>query len=93
MVQRVVRIIRSRKAKVNFLKITAVVNNKNNNFLSLMTLQYRHSMDLSMFSIYCMIKVFRDLAWEREILSLRIECEKRKRGCDWTGQLRYYEVH
>lgn len=37
--------------------------------------------------------VFRDVAWEREILSLRVECKKRKRGCDWTGQLRYYEEH
>ena len=32
MAQRVVRIIRSRKAKVNFLKIRAVVNNKNRQF-------------------------------------------------------------
>ncbi|XP_044163482.1 TNF receptor-associated factor 5-like isoform X2 [Acropora muricata] len=37
--------------------------------------------------------VFRDVAWERDILSLRVKCKKSKRGCDWTGQLRYYEKH
>ncbi|XP_078367851.1 TNF receptor-associated factor 3-like isoform X1 [Oculina patagonica] len=36
---------------------------------------------------------FRDVAWEREILSLRVKCKKKKRGCDWTGQLRHYEEH
>lgn len=46
-----------------------------------------------MFSIYCMIKVFRDVAWEREILSLRVKCKKRNRGCDWTGQLQKYKEH
>ena len=39
-----------------------------------------------------MIKVFRDVAWEREILSLRVKCNKSDRGCEWIGQLRYYEV-
>ncbi|XP_020603325.1 TNF receptor-associated factor 6-like [Orbicella faveolata] len=35
---------------------------------------------------------FRDVAWEREILSLRVKCKQNERGCDWTGQLRHYEV-
>ena len=39
-----------------------------------------------------MIKVFRDVAWEREILSLRVKCKQSDRGCEWIGQLRYYEV-
>ena len=39
-----------------------------------------------------MIKVFRDVAWERDILSLRVKCNKSDRGCEWIGQLRYYEV-
>ncbi|KAJ7355993.1 hypothetical protein OS493_027387 [Desmophyllum pertusum] len=30
---------------------------------------------------------FRDVAWERDILSLRVKCKKSGRGCDWTGQL------
>ncbi|XP_066021660.1 TNF receptor-associated factor 4-like [Pocillopora verrucosa] len=36
---------------------------------------------------------FRDVAWERDILSLRVKCKKSARGCDWTGMLRYYEDH
>ncbi|KAL9976212.1 hypothetical protein ACROYT_G013484 [Oculina patagonica] len=36
---------------------------------------------------------FRDLAWERDILSLRVKCDKSERGCDWTGQIRHYEEH
>ena len=38
------------------------------------------------------IQFFRDVAWEREILSLRVQCKKSERGCDWIGQLRHYEV-
>ena len=60
------------------------------NLLSLMTLQYRHSMSYSYFPF--MIKVFRDVAWEREILSLLVKCNHSDRGCEWVGQLRYYEV-
>lgn len=37
--------------------------------------------------------VFRDVACEREILSLRVKCNKSDRGCEWIGQLRYYEEH
>lgn len=33
------------------------------------------------------------MAWERDILSLRVKCKKSERGCDWTGMLRYYEDH
>ncbi|RMX45093.1 hypothetical protein pdam_00014026 [Pocillopora damicornis] len=36
---------------------------------------------------------FRDVAWERDILSLRVKCKMSERGCDWTGMLRYYEDH
>lgn len=36
---------------------------------------------------------FRDVAWERDILSLRVKCKMNERGCDWTGQLRHYESH
>lgn len=36
---------------------------------------------------------FRDVAWERDILSLRVKCKKNGRGCDWTGMLRHYEDH
>lgn len=37
--------------------------------------------------------VFYDVAYEREILSLRVKCKKNERGCDWTGELRQYEEH
>lgn len=36
---------------------------------------------------------FRDIAWERDILSLRVKCKMNVRGCDWTGELRHYESH
>ena len=32
------------------------------------------------------------MAWDREILSLRVKCKKNEQGCDWTGLLRHYEV-
>ena len=32
------------------------------------------------------------MAWERDILSLRVKCKKNEIGCDWIGQLRHYEV-
>ena len=40
----------------------------------------------------CLSQFFRDVAWERDILSLRVKCKKSERGCEWTGQLRHYEV-
>ena len=44
-------------------------------------------------SLYlCLLQFFRDVAWEREILSLRVNCKTNERGCDWTGQIRHYEV-
>ncbi|XP_022784910.1 TNF receptor-associated factor 6-like [Stylophora pistillata] len=36
---------------------------------------------------------FPDVAWERDILSLRVKCKKSARGCDWDGMLRHYEDH
>ncbi|XP_078367870.1 TNF receptor-associated factor 4-like [Oculina patagonica] len=36
---------------------------------------------------------FADVAWERDILSLRVKCKRSERGCDWTEQLRDYEKH
>ena len=41
---------------------------------------------------FCKVLFFPDMAWEREILSLRVKCKQSERGCDWTGQLRHYEV-
>ena len=32
------------------------------------------------------------MAWEREKLSLRVECKKIDLGCTWIGELRHYEV-
>ena len=32
------------------------------------------------------------MAWEREILSLRVKCKKSERGCEWTGEIRSYQV-
>lgn len=43
-------------------------------------------------SVFLFIQFFRDVAWERDILSLRVKCKMNERGCDWTGQLRHYEV-
>lgn len=45
-----------------------------------------------MYVLLCMLQVFYDVAYEREILSLRVKCKKNERGCDWTGELRQYEV-
>ena len=42
--------------------------------------------------VFLFIQFFRDVAWERDILSLRVKCKMNKRGCDWTGELRHYEV-
>lgn len=42
--------------------------------------------------VFLFIQFFRDVAWERDILSLRVKCKMNERGCDWTGQLRHYEV-
>ena len=39
------------------------------------------------------IQFFRDVAWERDILSLRVKCKKSEAGCDWIEQLRHYEVY
>ncbi|XP_020613479.1 TNF receptor-associated factor 6-B-like [Orbicella faveolata] len=36
---------------------------------------------------------FRDVAWERGILSLRVKCGKSGRGCEWTGEIRHYQEH
>lgn len=36
---------------------------------------------------------FQDVAWKRDILSLRVKCKRSDRECDWTGQLRHYEEH
>ncbi|KAL9959365.1 hypothetical protein ACROYT_G032681 [Oculina patagonica] len=36
---------------------------------------------------------FSDVAWKRDILSLRVKCKKSERGCGWTGQLRNYKKH
>ena len=38
------------------------------------------------------MQFFPDVAWERDILSLRVKCKKSEAGCDWIGQLRHYEV-
>lgn len=42
--------------------------------------------------VFLFIQFFRDVAWERDILSLRVKCKMNERGCDWKGQLRHYEV-
>lgn len=79
------------EARMNFLEITPVANNSNWQFspvddCSILTFNEASNVFI------CMIKVFRDVAWEREILSLRVKCNKSDRGCEWIGQLRYYEV-
>lgn len=38
-------------------------------------------------------KFFSDLAFEREMLCLRVKCKRSVRGCEWIGQLRYAEDH
>lgn len=35
---------------------------------------------------------FLDEAWKRDILSLKIKCKQNDEGCDWTGELREYQV-
>lgn len=42
--------------------------------------------------VFLFIQFFRDVAWERDILSLRVKCKMNERGCDWMGELRHYEV-
>ena len=42
--------------------------------------------------VFLLFQFFRDVAWERNILSLRVKCKMSKRGCDWTGQLRHFQV-
>ena len=33
-----------------------------------------------------------DLAWNRDILSLRVKCVQNGEGCEWTGEIRHIEV-
>ena len=35
----------------------------------------------------------RDVAWDREILPLRVNCKKFEQGCRWKGELRLYKVN
>ena len=42
--------------------------------------------------VFLFLQFFPDVAWERNILSLRVKCKMSKRGCDWTGQLRHFQV-
>ena len=38
-------------------------------------------------------KIFPNNALKREILDLKIRCTRRKKGCDWVGELRMREDH
>lgn len=38
-------------------------------------------------------RFFPDQAFAREMLCLRVKCERSTRGCDWIGQLRHAEDH
>ena len=51
---------------------------------------YNYSNQSFIFSLS--VQFFRDVAWKRDILSLRVNCKKSDTGCDWIGQLRHYEV-
>ena len=34
-----------------------------------------------------------DVAWDKEILSLRVNCKMFEEGCKWKGELRLYKVN
>ena len=57
-----------------------------------MNTQWTVQLDIQSFLFFSLLQFFRDVAWEREILCLRVKCMKNERGCDWSGHLRHYEV-
>ncbi|XP_053384337.1 uncharacterized protein LOC123563068 isoform X1 [Mercenaria mercenaria] len=47
--------------------------------------------DNTWFDLYC--DLFPDVAFQREILSLKVKCKHHHKGCTWTGELRDLEPH
>ncbi|XP_053384338.1 uncharacterized protein LOC123563068 isoform X2 [Mercenaria mercenaria] len=45
--------------------------------------------DNTWFDLYC--DLFPDVAFQREILSLKVKCKHHHKGCTWTGELRDLE--
>ena len=40
-----------------------------------------------------MDQFLRDVAWDREILSVIVNCKMFEEGCKWKGELRLYKVN
>ena len=66
-------------------------------YLDARSINRRSKTDVTMFSsthfrILFASQYFPDKAWARDILCLRVKCNRNDRGCDWIGQLGHAEV-